>query len=97
MLMAISVLAALYQRKLRTGQGEHLQLAMQDAILHYCRIAFTYMERDRQAGAARRQSKTVAGGNPPIGAYPLQGRRSERLSSTSTPAAPTPDALGRGC
>src|SRR5438128_2569013 len=40
MVMAISVLGA-YVRRLRTGQGEHLQLAMQDAVLHYIRNAFT--------------------------------------------------------
>src|SRR6266478_3174762 len=34
MLMAISILAALYRRK-ETGEGERLELAMQDAMLHY--------------------------------------------------------------
>ena len=37
MLLAISILGALYRRK-ETGQGEHLQVAMQDAMLHYIRI-----------------------------------------------------------
>jgi len=71
MLMAISVLGA-YVRKLRTGQGEHLQLAMQDSILHFIRNAFTFMERTGQA-APRAGSKTVGGGNPPIGVYPTAG------------------------
>jgi crotonobetainyl-CoA:carnitine CoA-transferase CaiB-like acyl-CoA transferase len=71
MLMAITVLAA-YVRKLRTGQGEHLQLAMQDSILHYIRNAFTYMERTGKP-APRAGSKTVGGGNPPIGVYPCKG------------------------
>ena len=71
MLMAISVLGA-YVRRLRTGQGEHLQLAMQDAILHYIRNAFTYMERTGKP-APRAGSKTVGGGNPPIGVYPCKG------------------------
>src|SRR6201993_526785 len=71
MLMAITVLAA-YVRRLRTGQGEHLQLAMQDAILHYIRNAFTFMERTGKP-APRAGSKTVGGGNPPIGVYPCQG------------------------
>ena len=53
MLMAISILGA-YVRRLRTGQGEHLQVAMQDAILHYIRNAFAYMERTWQSGTARR-------------------------------------------
>src|SRR3984885_10337813 len=71
MLMAISVLGA-YVRKLRTGQGDHLQLAMQDSILHYIRNAFTFMERTGKP-APRAGSKTVGGGNPPIGVYPCKG------------------------
>ncbi|MGE0417128.1 MAG: CaiB/BaiF CoA transferase family protein [Acetobacteraceae bacterium] len=72
MIMAISILAA-YTRRLRTGQGEHLQLAMQDSILHYIRNAFTYMERTDGKPAPRAGSKTVGGGNPPIGVYPCKG------------------------
>src|SRR3977135_967920 len=34
MLLAISILGALYRRQ-ETGQGDHLQVAMQDAMLHY--------------------------------------------------------------
>jgi crotonobetainyl-CoA:carnitine CoA-transferase CaiB-like acyl-CoA transferase len=71
MLMAVSILGA-YIRKQRTGQGEHLQLAMQDSILHYIRNAFTYMERTGKP-APRAGSKTVGGGNPPIGVYPCKG------------------------
>jgi len=71
MLMAISVLGA-YVRKLRTGQGDHLQLAMQDSILHYIRNSFTFMERTGKP-APRAGSKTVGGGNPPIGVYPCKG------------------------
>ena len=71
MLMAASILGA-YVRRLRTGQGELLQLAMQDAILHYIRNAFTYMERTGKP-APRAGSKTVGGGNPPIGVYPCRG------------------------
>ncbi len=71
MLMAISILGA-YIRRLRTGEGEHLQVAMQDSILHYIRNAFTYMERTGKV-APRAGSKTVGGGNPPIGVYPCKG------------------------
>ena len=71
MLMAISILGA-YVRRLRTGQGELLQVAMQDAVLHYIRNAFTYMERTGMS-APRAGSKTVGGGNPPIGVYPCAG------------------------
>jgi formyl-CoA transferase len=72
MLMAISILGA-YVRRLRTGQGEHLQVSMQDAVLHYIRNAFTYMERTGGKPAPRAGSKTVGGGNPPIGVYPCKG------------------------
>ena len=72
MIMAISILGA-YVRRLRTGQGEHLQLAMQDSILHYVRNAFTFMERTGGRPAPRAGSKTVGGGNPPIGVYPCKG------------------------
>src|SRR5581483_7122637 len=40
MVMAISILGALYKRQ-RTGQGRHLQLAMQDAMVHYMRVPFS--------------------------------------------------------
>jgi crotonobetainyl-CoA:carnitine CoA-transferase CaiB-like acyl-CoA transferase len=45
---------------------------MQDSILHYVRNAFTYMERTGKP-APRAGSKTVGGGNPPIGVYPCKG------------------------
>jgi formyl-CoA transferase len=72
MLMAISILGA-YVRRLRTGEGEHLQVAMQDSVMHYIRNAFTYMERTGGKPAPRAADKTVGGGNPPIGVYPCKG------------------------
>ena len=72
MIMAVSILAA-YVRRLRTGEGERLQVAMQDSILHYIRNAFAYMERTGGKAAPRAGSKTVGGGHPPIGVYPCKG------------------------
>ena len=72
MIMAISILGA-YIRRQRTGEGEHLQLAMQDSIMHYVRNAFAFMERTDGKAAPRAGSKTVGGGNPPIGVYPCKG------------------------
>src|SRR6201992_3200623 len=72
MVIAISALCA-FVRRLRTGQGEHLQLAMQDAILHYIRNSFTYMERTGKA-APRAGAQTVGGGHRAVGA----GRRAGR-------------------
>ena len=40
MLMAISLLAALYKRA-KTGEGRRLQVAMQDAMIHYMRVPFS--------------------------------------------------------
>ena len=72
MITATTVLAA-YVRRLRTGEGAYLQVAMQDSILHYIRNAFAYMERTDMKPAPRAGSKTVGGGNPPIGVYPCKG------------------------
>ncbi len=72
MLMAVSILGA-YIRRMRTGMGEHLQVSMQDSVLHYIRNAFTYMERTDGNAAPRAGSKTVGGGHPPIGVYPCKG------------------------
>jgi len=68
MLLAISILAALYRRK-GTGQGERLSVAMQDAILHYIRIAFSVTARTG-AAAPRTGSKVLSGGAAPSGIYP---------------------------
>ena len=68
MLLAISILAALYRRK-DTGQGERLDVAMQDAMLHYIRVAFSVSTRSGQA-APRAGAKVLSGGNAPSGIYP---------------------------
>jgi formyl-CoA transferase len=51
MTLAITILGALYKRR-ETGQGCRLQVAMQDAILHYMRINFA----TRAAPAGRRNA-----------------------------------------
>jgi formyl-CoA transferase len=71
MLLAISILGALFRRS-RTGQGDHLQVAMQDAMLHYMRIAFSYQARTGKA-APRAADSSVSGGNPPMGTFPCKG------------------------
>jgi crotonobetainyl-CoA:carnitine CoA-transferase CaiB-like acyl-CoA transferase len=68
MLMAISILAALYRHK-GTGQGERLQLAMQDAMLHYIRLGFAATARSGEA-APRAGAKVLTGGNAPSGIFP---------------------------
>jgi formyl-CoA transferase len=68
MLLAISILAALYRRK-GTGQGERLEIAMQDAMLHYIRVAFSVTLRSGEA-APRAGAKVLSAGNPPSGIFP---------------------------
>jgi formyl-CoA transferase len=67
MLMAITILGALLERA-RTGQGRRLQVAMQDAMLHYMRTCFSVTARTGRA-AVRRGGKTVMGANAPSGLY----------------------------
>lgn len=71
MLLAISILGALYQRK-DSGKGQRVQVAMQDAMLQYARLAFSSQlatgEPAKRAGAG-----TVTGGNAPMGLYPCKG------------------------
>ena len=71
MLLATSILAA-YIRRLRTGKGEHLQVAMQASIMHYSRGAFAFHARTGKP-APRAADKVVGGGHPPIGVYPCKG------------------------
>ncbi len=68
MLLAISILGALYKRK-ETGEGQRLQLAMQDAMLHYIRFAFASQASFNQA-APRTGAKLLSGANSPCGIYP---------------------------
>lgn len=71
MLLAISILGSLYE-KARTGKGQRLQVAMQDAMLHYIRIAFSTQARTGKA-AMRAGAKTLSGANPPVGIFPCKG------------------------
>jgi crotonobetainyl-CoA:carnitine CoA-transferase CaiB-like acyl-CoA transferase len=71
MLLAISILGALYRRK-ETGQGDHLQVAMQDAMLHYIRIAFAAQFRTGKA-AGRAGDSSVSATIPPMGTFPCKG------------------------
>jgi formyl-CoA transferase len=68
MLMCISILGALYERR-ATGQGRRLQVAMQDAMLHYMRFPFQVQaQTGRPAG--RGGGRSLAGGVAPSGIFP---------------------------
>jgi crotonobetainyl-CoA:carnitine CoA-transferase CaiB-like acyl-CoA transferase len=68
MLMAITILGALFKRK-ETGEGHRLQVAMQDAMLHYMRVNFATTGRTG-APAQRGGSKVPGVTNAPMGLYP---------------------------
>lgn len=71
MLLAISILSAYIERQ-RTGKGQRLEVAMQDAMLHYIRIAFSTQARTGKP-AGRAGAKTLSGANPPVGIFPCKG------------------------
>jgi crotonobetainyl-CoA:carnitine CoA-transferase CaiB-like acyl-CoA transferase len=71
MLLCISILGALYEKK-RTGKGQRVEVAMQDAMLHYIRLAFA--TQARKGGPVKRAGdQTVSGGNPPCGIFKCKG------------------------
>jgi formyl-CoA transferase len=71
MLLAISVLGALYEKG-RTGKGQRIELAMQDAMLHYIRLAFATQAR-KGGPLMRVGDQSISGGNPPCGIFPCKG------------------------
>jgi formyl-CoA transferase len=66
MLLAFSIVSALYQR-VQTGRGRRLQAAMQDSVMHYSRGMFI-----RQAQTGKAASRQPIGGNAPHGIYPCK-------------------------
>jgi formyl-CoA transferase len=71
MLMAVSILGALYQRT-KTGRGRRLQVAMQDAMIHYMRVPFSRTQQSGQAQLRNGSSRS----NPalaPSALYPCKG------------------------
>ena len=70
MLLAISILAALYRRR-DTGQGERIEIAMQDAMLQYIRVALSNQATYGTA-AKRNGSKVISGFAVPSGIYPCK-------------------------
>jgi formyl-CoA transferase len=71
MLMAISILGALYQRS-ATGQGRLLQVAMQDAMLHYMRVPFSRTQLTGKAVLRDGTSRSTPGGLTPNALYPCK-------------------------
>jgi formyl-CoA transferase len=87
MLMAGTLLAALYRRRI-TGEGHRLQLAMQDAMLHYMRTCFATQARTG-APAPRRGGKSVGANNVPSALYPCKpGGANDYVYITTSRANP---------
>lgn len=70
MLMASTIIAALYRRN-TSGQGCRLQVAMQDAMMHYMRTNFSSQRRTGRA-VGRNGAKVVDVNNAPMGLYPCK-------------------------
>ena len=68
MTMAITLLAALRKRD-KTGAGCRLQVAMQDAMMHYMRTNFATQARSGKA-VERDGTRSGGGSNAPSGLYP---------------------------
>ena len=78
MLMAISILGALYKRQ-KTGQGRRLQVAMQDAMIHYMRVPFSRTQLSGKAPARGGSEQFATGRSRAVGALSVQAGRPERL------------------
>src|SRR6516225_323652 len=63
MLMAATILGALHERN-RTGQGRRLQVAMQDAMIHYMRTCFANMARTGKRRGATAPNRAAATTRP---------------------------------
>ncbi len=68
---AIGILAALHQRE-RTGCGQKVFLAMQDAVINFCRISFARQHATGKA-AMRFGNRSALGTTAPSGTYPCKG------------------------
>ena len=71
MLMAISILGALYKRQ-KTGQGRRLQVAMQDAMIHYMRVPFSRTQLTGKAPPRGGSAHSQPGGLVPSALYPCK-------------------------
>ena len=71
MLMAISILAALRKRD-RTGKGQRLQVAMQDAMIQYMRVPFSRTQLSGQAQLRGGSDRSQPGGLVPSALYPCK-------------------------
>ena len=84
--MAATILGALHERN-RTGQGRRLQLAMQDAMIHYMRTCFCTMART--AGKPAPRDQMGGGNNAPSGLNGWRPRTTMSIRTTTRQNAVT--------
>jgi formyl-CoA transferase len=70
MLCCMGILAALFQR-VTTGRGQHIQIAMRDAMINYCRTPMS-RQAQRKEGVLPRPGNTILGTSPG-GIYACKG------------------------
>jgi formyl-CoA transferase len=68
---AIGILAALYQRQF-TGEGQHIELAMQECVINYARISYASQSLWGKP-APRAGNQSILGTNSPSEIYPCKG------------------------
>jgi crotonobetainyl-CoA:carnitine CoA-transferase CaiB-like acyl-CoA transferase len=71
MLLAISILGALYQGRV-TGKGQRIQVAMEDACKHYIRLAWAFTAGSNEA-CGRYGPKALGGRTAPQGVFRCKG------------------------
>jgi formyl-CoA transferase len=69
--LAMGILAALYQRQF-TGEGQRVEVAMQESVINYCRVTYTSYYRLGHA-PPRSGSKSVNATSAPSGVFPCKG------------------------
>jgi formyl-CoA transferase len=68
--LAVGILGALLQRE-RTGSGQRVEVAMQEAVINYCRVSYAWQMRDKRA--APRVGNAFALPAAPAGTYECAG------------------------
>ena len=68
---AIGIIAALYQRQ-STGKGQHIEVAMQEAVINYARISYAAQALQGRV-PPRAGNQSILGATSPSEIYPCRG------------------------